>query len=346
MPDPTLVGTRSATGSIKILFQKLISQDTPFKTPYPVLAIADVADDGTVNYIDNRDYLRREIARSETQSILLYIHGILGDTVAMARSSHPNQRNLIAPNLLRDYDLILTFDYENLNTRIQDVASDLKQRLADVGLGADHGKTLHIVAHSMGGLVSRWFIEREKGNQVVQKLVMLGTPNGGSPWPSLQDWAFSLLGIGLNGLSGFAWPAEAFGSLLGVIESGDVTLDQMMANSDFLRDLKLSGDPNVPYYLLAGNTSLMDAALQITPGESTSPLQRLLQKLRPRSILHDVAGLAFWHQPNDIASSVASVSNVPMQRNPVPNIQQVASDHVSYFMVKSSLDALKEVLEK
>ncbi len=344
LPDPTAVGTRSATGSIKILFQKLLSQYTPFKTPYPVLAIADVADDGTLNYLDNKEYVRREIARPETQSILLYTHGIFGDTVVLARSCRPNRRNPIAPDLLKHYDLVLTFDYENLNTRIQDVARDLKQRLAEVGLGENHGKTLHIVAHSMGGLVSRWFIEREKGNRVVQKLVMLGTPNGGSPWPSVQDWAFSMMGIGLNGLTGFAWPAEAFGSLLGVIESGDVTLDQMVAGSDFLTDLGRSEDPKVAYHLLAGDTSLMAAALQPSDGESTSLLQRLLQKLRPKSLIHSAAALAFWNQPNDIAASVASISNVPMQRDPAPIIHPVASDHMSYFSIKTPLEVLAEAL--
>ena len=81
------------------------------------------------------------------------------------------------------YDLVLTFDYENLQDPIAETARALKERLAAVGLGADHGKSVDVVAHSMGGLVSRWFIEREGGNRAIQRLIMLGTPNGGSPWP-------------------------------------------------------------------------------------------------------------------------------------------------------------------
>ena len=50
----------------------------------------------------------------------------------------------------------------------------LRQRLESVGLGKDHGKTLHIVAHSMGGLVSRWFIEREGGKDIVNHLIHAG----------------------------------------------------------------------------------------------------------------------------------------------------------------------------
>ena len=152
------------------------------------------------------------------------------------------------------------------------------------------------------------------------------------------------MGIGLNGLTGFAWPAEAFGSLLGVIESGDVTLDQMVAGSDFLTDLGRSEDPKVSYHLLAGDTSLMAAALQPSDGESTSLFQRLLQKLRPKSLIHSAAALAFWHQPNDLAASVASISNVPTQRDPAPIIHPVASDHMSYFSIKTPLEVLAEAL--
>ena len=42
------------------------------------------------------------------------------------------------------------------------------------------------IAFHIGGLVARWFIEREGGNRVVQHLVMLGTPNAGSPWPTAE----------------------------------------------------------------------------------------------------------------------------------------------------------------
>ena len=65
-------------------------------------------------------------------------------------------------------------------------ARALKDRLDAVGLGPDHSKTLHVAAHSMGGLVLRWFIEREGGDKVVQHLVTLGTPHAGSPWPTIQ----------------------------------------------------------------------------------------------------------------------------------------------------------------
>ncbi len=45
------------------------------------------------------------------------------------------------------------------------------------------GKTkVNLVAHSMGGLISRWYIEQLGGNAKVHKLIMLGTPNHGSAY--------------------------------------------------------------------------------------------------------------------------------------------------------------------
>jgi len=41
---------------------------------------------------------------------------------------------------------------------------------------------VNLVAHSMGGLISRWYIEQLGGNTKVHKLIMLGTPNHGSAY--------------------------------------------------------------------------------------------------------------------------------------------------------------------
>ena len=111
--------------------------------------------------------------------ILMYIHGIIGDTRGMVSSARPGHLALgafVEPVGDR-YQLLLAFDYENINTPIDETARDLKGRLAAVGLGERHGKALDVVAHSMGGLVARWMIEREDGDTIVSRLVTLGTPN-------------------------------------------------------------------------------------------------------------------------------------------------------------------------
>lgn len=57
-----------------------------------------------------------------------------------------------------------------------------------------------IVAHSMGGLISRWYIDQIMKNSTddprprVSHLVMLGTPNMGSPCADVMDIAFGMIG--------------------------------------------------------------------------------------------------------------------------------------------------------
>jgi triacylglycerol esterase/lipase EstA (alpha/beta hydrolase family) len=148
----------------------------PFE--YPILAVAEVTEEGMVIYEKEREKVKAQVAQA--QRIVLYIHGIIGDTESMVPSMQQAKVELDGQQhpIKELYDLVLTFDYENIQTTIEENARLLGKQLSEVGLGGNHGKELHIVAHSMGGLVSRWFIEKEGGERVVQHLVMLGTPNG------------------------------------------------------------------------------------------------------------------------------------------------------------------------
>ena len=309
---------------------------------YPLVRIAEVSADGRVSYQDNKQVIKSKV--DESEKILLFIHGIIGDTKSLVTSV---QEATFTENgqqkTLRDkYDLVLACDYENLHTTIEENARLLKQRLEEIGLGANHGKQLHIVAHSMGGLVSRTFIEREGGNQIVQHLVMLGTPNAGSPWPSIQDWAFTALGIGLNQMSSLAWPTIVIAGLVAFLEASDNALDQMNPQSPFIQSIATNPDPNVQYTIIAGDRSIRPEALDT---EQSSQIQRLVQKLFGSSVDH-VINMVFSEQPNDIAVTLTSIKNVNTDRKPSPRIisPDATCDHLTYFTSKPGLDALVKAL--
>ena len=338
---PPLADSRSLTGAIKIFFQKVISKVVKLEFPYPILAAADVAADGTVKPIRDTIQVRDRVAKANR--ILLFVHGIIGDTQSMVPSVQL-ARLADARPLASLYDLVLTFDYENLNTTIEDNGRLFKKRLEAVGLGAGHGKTLDIAAHSMGGLVSRWFIEQEGGNQVVRRLVMLGTPNGGSPWPQVFDWATVALGLGLNHLTAIAWPASVVGGLAKWIENPTVALNEMLPTSKVLEALKQSPDPGIPYVMLAGNTSIIPAAAESSNGGKASLLARLLTRLTSPELLHKVANPFFLDQENDVAVSVASMENISSGRKQPFDVRPVACDHLSYFRDPEGLKALATIL--
>jgi hypothetical protein len=333
LPRPTESESRSLGGALRILFQKVISRTFGTEYHYPILAAAHVNEDFVVRYEPDLAAIRTQVAKANR--IMLFVHGIIGDTRDMAAS-------LRRAGVADRYDLLLTFDYENLNEPISDTARALKQRLEQVGLGAGHGKNLDLLAHSMGGLVSRWFIEREGGDRVVRRLVMVGTPNGGSPWPKVADWATTALAMGLNSLSTVFWPATALAGLTKAAGAVDVTLDQMAPNSSFIRDLYASPDPKITYVVLAGNTSLIPAA---ESQERLSMMNRLLERLWSDPVKFELASLLFGGADNDIAVSTESMRHIPKGRELACAARPVGCDHISYFHDIEGLKALAEVLK-
>jgi triacylglycerol esterase/lipase EstA (alpha/beta hydrolase family) len=146
---------------------------------YPILALTQWDAAGKV-YFDN-DEARIVQRVAAARRVVVLVHGIIGDTFGMGARLAPGAD-----------DVFLTFDYENLNTSIEQTSAGLKQRLAAAGLNEGHSKNLVVIAHSMGGLVSRWFIERLVGYKIVSRLILCGTPNAGSPWSTAEDWATAM----------------------------------------------------------------------------------------------------------------------------------------------------------
>ena len=328
-------GLRSLGGAIRIYFRKVLtrrlgttlSEKLGISFEYPILAAAAVAGD-EATYVPQTTAVAERVAKAE--KIVVYIHGIIGDTQSMLPSVETAQvpTDGAVKSLQALYDLVLTYDYESINTSIEMNALKLRQRMQEVGLGAGHGKTVHIVAHSMGGLVSRWFIEQEGGHEIVQHLIMLGTPNAGSPWPNVQAGVTAALGFAINGLSTVVWPVKLLGSALGALEKIDVTLDQMEPNSEFLAELATASDPRIAYSIVAGNTSL------IPEGEKASLRERLMERL------FNVAELPFVGKANDIAVAVESIKDVPGGRTPQPQVKEVACNHLVYFIDSAGLSGL------
>src|SRR5262249_14538080 len=131
LPEP-VTGRRSLTSAIRIAFHKLVLQPLGVAYKYPLLACVDLDGRGKVTYDTDPLSIRRRVA--EASRIVLLIHGIIGDTRLMA--------SVIAAS--EPGELVMAFDYENLHTTIERNAELLRDRLADVGLTAGHGKDFQI----------------------------------------------------------------------------------------------------------------------------------------------------------------------------------------------------------
>jgi pimeloyl-ACP methyl ester carboxylesterase len=326
------ITNRSFSGSVKIYFQKVVGSKLGLPYTYPRLALASVNADGEPVYDSDPTILSDAIAGSK--NILLFIHGIIGDTEGMVKCTGTK---LTGGTLIGATDIVLAFDYENLNTTIEDNAELLNEALEKAGLKPGHGKNLTIAAHSMGGLVSRHFIEHLDGSKVVTRLVMLGTPNNGTPWADVRDLAAALLTFAINGAA-MLKPAIALLSIAGRWSQGlQVTLKQMNTETGIYHGLNTGADPGIPYTVIAGNTNLLIPRY----GETAGLIVRVFSRLRQRG-LYDALDALLFNEPNDIAVTDESINKLPGAEvwTVPPVYHQAACDHLNYFNNEEALSFL------
>ena len=105
--------------------------------------------------------------RQREQRTLVFVHGLAG-----SRSGFIPLRGYLRA---LGYDRQYAFNYRSVGS-IESVALGLKRALsANV-----QGGRIDIIAHSMGGLVARAYIQQLGGERRVDRLITLGTPHGGS----------------------------------------------------------------------------------------------------------------------------------------------------------------------
>ncbi|MEE9352407.1 MAG: caspase family protein, partial [Thiotrichaceae bacterium] len=344
--------TRGLGNSLKLYFQKVFYKTLKLDKDTVRLAIPEFGkeeDNQTevVDFNDDVDVIKAEVEKAD--KVLVFIHGIIGETKSMAGAVNFLLED--ESSIYEKYGLVLCFDYENLNTPIEETAKLFKEKLAQVGLAKGHQKQLHVVAHSMGGLVSRWMIEQEDGNAFVNKLIMLGTPNNGSPWAGVKDqgvgmvrkWAYGTLTLILNGLTTIPVGGVAVAGMMKLIDSIDDTLDQMGEDSDFTKALFASPDPEIPYYLVAGSTQ----KLLVNVDEETG-YKKALKFAMQRSKLaaYDVLSATLFAEHNDVAVKMSSMKHIKEGRSPALEVSDVVSDHMSYFVTRESVEALDKALAK
>ncbi|MDI9868571.1 caspase family protein [Flectobacillus roseus] len=324
-------GTRSLGRAIKFCLMKLVFKTAP--DSYFALNWVDYEQAKPV-----RTNLNLTQKITEAKNIVLFIHGIIGDTEGMI----PFAQKLVKPteNSEAKYDLVLTFDYECLNTPIEKIAENLAIVLSEHGIDGNTDKKLTIVTHSMGGLVSRVLIEKLGKAGLVKKLIMAGTPNGGSVFgnaPSYISMTTDVLTLGLSSALVAPYLAWAGGLIVALKKSSmlTVTLEQMKRNSDLINSLYIQNDPHVPYFILAGNIDLYNPNSE----EGT-----WFDKLCKRLVL-GVGNLFHEGKQHDIAVYTKDIMKVNSNRQPQVIFQEVGCPHIFYFDEPQSKEILYQWLE-
>lgn len=90
-------------------------------------------------------------------------------------AGHPDQKDLAADVVLFPYD----FRQSIRETAVR-LADEIRNRLEHAGASAGHRRVI-VVAHSMGGLVARYWLGPLGGWKVCRTAITLGTPHRGAP---------------------------------------------------------------------------------------------------------------------------------------------------------------------
>ena len=129
----------------------------------------------------------RKLPRMSGTGVIL-IHGIIRSSKSMSAFREP----------LTDAGFhVFPFDYPSTRVEIAESADYLRQVIESL----DGIESLHIVAHSMGGLVTRVYLTKQPDPRI-RRLVMIGSPNSGAELADLMRGKVNFLFKPLLGPAG------------------------------------------------------------------------------------------------------------------------------------------------
>ena len=142
---------------------------------YPAGVIAEqltASDDGYRT--DNLRPLRRSLVVADVEAAgtpILLVHGIMDNRSVFTVFRRTLRR--------RGFGVVHAVNYSLFTGDLRDAAHQLRNHVEKLReqTGADK---VHIVGHSLGGMIARYYVQRMGGSAVVDTLVTLGSPHTGT----------------------------------------------------------------------------------------------------------------------------------------------------------------------
>jgi pimeloyl-ACP methyl ester carboxylesterase len=315
---------KDAGGSIKMFFKKLIRKQNPNTLAMVNPDLSRVTDIGEV---------RTAVAKA--RRILVVTHGFVGDTDKIAEAMMQKTK------IHESYDVVFAFDFENLNTPLQDTAQDFFDRLKDAGVfNPEMGRRLTVLGSSMGGIMCRWMVEKNQEiTPFVEHLFLVAAPNLGTDISSFRKRLFALIGKALSGVAAFK---PYLLPLSIVAKKADkelwVTLNQMDPDkSEFLKKLNENSvlSPEIMRSMIGGNVKDMTLKNH-NRGKFFKRLKRFVMKT--------FMDWFVFEGEHDLINPLKSQKGAPWMKPEEMVILPV--DHMSYYYEEESLKALEKALTK
>jgi pimeloyl-ACP methyl ester carboxylesterase len=107
---------------------------------------------------------------------VLLVHGLVDNRSVFSVMNRSLRR--------RGFAHVCGWNYSPLLTSIARGAADLGAHIESICEQTGYDR-VHVVGHSLGGLISRYYVQRQGGDRRVESLVTLGTPHQGSMWANV-----------------------------------------------------------------------------------------------------------------------------------------------------------------
>ncbi|HEY0740325.1 MAG TPA: alpha/beta fold hydrolase [Chryseosolibacter sp.] len=290
LPNDSHADTRGIESTVTLYFRKLFTR----KVSKP-LAL-HVYHDGIWQSTSDVKEIQSTLTKHNGK-VLLIVHGLFSSSEYIFRS-------LDADPLLREqYPFVLAFDYESLSTSFKQAAEDLNAQL--LGLGGVLGqRQLNVIAHSTGGLIARWLVEK-LNTSFVDDVVMLGTPNAGASVAALADRVHAFLVSALNLAGPIKYAITGLGFLLRKLQLNPAgTIQEITPGSALLLEL------NTPVAVTGVTYRIFGASYnaEANPDDAGMALQ-VGNYLRKNMIASGVSRVVFGDKENDLVCTIESMSS-------------------------------------
>ena len=127
---------------------------------------------------EQRSLSHHRIDAAETPIVL--VHGIIDNHATFTWMEYALRR--------RGFQTLSAYDYGLLTHNIPQAAVHLGEAIEELAASTGYER-VHVIGHSLGGLIARYYVQRLGGDRHVHTLITLGTPHQGTQ----LAWAVPLL---------------------------------------------------------------------------------------------------------------------------------------------------------
>lgn len=118
---------------------------------------------------EQRGLFHYRVDAAETPIVL--VHGIIDNHAIFTVMEYALRR--------RGFQTLSTYDYGLLTDNIPRAAARLGEAIEELSAATGYER-VHVIGHSLGGLIARYYVQRLGGDGLVHTLVTLGTPHQGT----------------------------------------------------------------------------------------------------------------------------------------------------------------------